>query len=92
MECELTRADKIRQLKAARPDLKNAEIARMVGCSYPHVTQTLQTIPMAIRTAHHSLAPDEMTFLECEAKKHELTTTQMAVAFLRDAIYEAQNS
>jgi hypothetical protein len=85
-------ADKIRQMKSARPTMKNAEIARMVGCSYPHVTQTLQTIPLALRSAHNCLSPKQRGFLQREAKLHGVTEQEMSVGFLRDAIDDAMES
>jgi hypothetical protein len=85
----MTKSDQIRVLKKARPDLKNIEIARIIGCSPPNVTQALSLIPVVARNAHHCLAPDEMAFLAKEAKAHNLSEKQMVVALLRDAISDA---
>ena len=88
----MNQCDKIRTLKAARPLLKNSDIARAVGCSTANVTQALTRIPVGVRGAHYSLSPDEMAFLKKEAASHNVTVEQMSALFLRDAIQEAREN
>ena len=86
----MSKSHKIRLLKAARPDLRNAEIAKAVECSAANVTQVLRRVPAIVRTAYNCLSPEEVNFVRLKARKHNLKPVQMAVFLLRDAINEAR--